>query len=96
MEIDFGIDYQCSPDGVVRRLLEDGKEIQAQFEKPDENLWNIHWGEWRSRAVFVTTIPPLSYRRFDSDYTKLPPEEIKRWKSPALQTTVSLRSKQTS
>lgn len=84
VEIDFGIDHQCSPDGVVRRLLENGQEIQAQFEKPDENLWNIHWGEWRSRAVFVTTIPPLSYRRFDSDYTALPPETIKRWKSPAL------------
>jgi len=84
VEIDFGIDRQFSLDGVVRRLLENGKEIPAQFEKPDENLWNKSWGEWRSRAVFLTTIPALSYRRFDSDYTLVPAKDIKRWQTPAL------------
>lgn len=84
VEIDFGIDRQFCPDGVVRRLLQDGVETEAQFEKADENLWNLQWGEWRSRAVFLTTIPPLGYKRFDSDYTPMAPENIRRWKSPAL------------
>lgn len=84
VEIDFGIDRQFGPDGVVRRLLKDGVEVEAQFEKPDENLWNMYWGEWRSRAVFLATIPPLSYQRFDSDYTPVKPENIRRWKTPAL------------
>jgi len=45
--------------------------IPAQFEKGENNLDDPGWGEWRQKAVFLATIPPLSYRRFDSDYTVL-------------------------
>ncbi len=84
VEIDFGIDRQFSPDGVSRLLRSQGVEVDAQFEKADENLWNPSWGEWRSRAVFLATIPALSYRRFDTDYVPIPEKEIKRWRSPGL------------
>jgi alpha-mannosidase len=84
VEIDFGIAQQFSPDGVIRRVFRDGKEIEAQFEKGEDNLLDGSWGEWRSRAVFVTTIPPLSFQRFDTSFEPLAQENIRRWRTPKL------------
>ena len=84
VEIDFGIARQFGMDGVTRRVLRDGKEIEVQFEKGADNLFNPDWGEWRARAVFVTTIPPLSFQRFDTAYEPIPHEKIRRWRSPKL------------
>lgn len=84
VEIDFGIDRQFSPDGVERFILQNGQVIPAQFEKAEENLINGNWGEWRAKAVFETTIPPLSYQRFETGYKPIPREKIRLWQSPRL------------
>lgn len=84
VEIDYGIDRQFSPDQVRRRILRNGREIEAQFEKPAENLGDPNWSEWRTKAIFLATIPPLSYQRFETEYDVLAKEDIVRWKTPAL------------
>ena len=84
VEIDFGIAQQFGPDGVIRHVFRDGREIEAQFEKGADNLLNSAWGEWRARAVFVTTIPPLSFQRFDTSFEAVPQEKIRRWQTPKL------------
>ncbi|MHB9023028.1 MAG: glycoside hydrolase family 38 N-terminal domain-containing protein [Armatimonadota bacterium] len=84
IEIEYCLDRQYANDSVIRRILHHGQEVPAQFEKGQNNLDNPDWGEWRQRAVFTTTIPPLSYQRFDTDYTALPKEQVRRWKSPKL------------
>jgi alpha-mannosidase len=84
VEIEYCIDQQFGPDEVVRRLYQDGKEVPAQFERAENNLDDPHWGEWRRRAVFLATIPPLSYQRFDANYSVLTKAETVRWKTPPL------------
>jgi alpha-mannosidase len=84
VEMEYGTARQAGTDAIVRTLTCDGKPVEAQFEKGDLNLDNPSWGEWRQKAVFRTTIPPLSYKRFGAEYRILPPEDVVRWKSPAL------------
>ncbi len=84
VEMEYGTARQAGTDAIVRTITCDGKPVEAQFEKGDLNLDNPSWGEWRQKAVFRATIPPLSYKRFDAEYRILPPEEVVRWKSPAL------------
>lgn len=86
VEIEYCIDRQFTPDQIVRTLSSGGQPVPAQFEKAEHNLLDKNWGEWRQRAVFTATIPPLSYRRFDADYTVLPKDQIKTWRSPELPT----------
>jgi alpha-mannosidase len=82
--IEYGTDRQYGPDQDVRTILLNGKKVEAQFEKAEENLMNESWGGWRRKAVFQVTIPPMSYQRFQTDYKVLPKEKIVRWQSPAL------------
>lgn len=82
VEIEYCLDRQFGMDAVVRRILRQGEAVAAQFEKAEHNLDNPDWGEWRQRAVFTVTVPPLSYQRFETDYTVLPPEAVQRWKTP--------------
>jgi alpha-mannosidase len=93
--IEYGTDQQYAPDQDVRTLLLNGKKVEAQFEKADENLMNDSWGGWRRKAVFQVTIPPMSYQRFQTEYKVLPKEKIVRWQSPALPEgdTLTLKSK---
>jgi alpha-mannosidase len=84
VEIDFGISQQFGTDGAVRHIYKDGKEIEAQFEKGADNLLNNDWGEWRSRAVFRTTIPPLSFQRFQTGFEAIPKDKIVIWQTPKL------------
>ncbi|MBM4163561.1 MAG: hypothetical protein FJ222_03855 [Lentisphaerae bacterium] len=84
VEMEYGTARQAGADAIVRTLTCDGKPVEAQFEKGDLNLDNPHWSEWRQKAVFRATIPPLSYKRFDADYRVLPPDQVVRWQSPAL------------
>jgi len=84
VEIDFGIAQQFGTDGVTRHIFRNGKEIEAQFEKGADNLMNNSWGEWRSRTVFMTTIPPLSFQRFDTAYEAVPKDKIQIWQTPKL------------
>ena len=84
VEIEYGTDRQFAPDSIERWLLRDGRKIPAQFEKAEENLMQESWGEWRKRAVFSVTIPPLSYQRFETGYAQLPPEQVKLWHTPPL------------
>jgi len=84
VEIEYGMDRQFAPDSVERWLLHDGQKIPAQFEKAEENLMQGSWGEWRKRAVFSVTIPPLSHMRFQTGYAQLPPEQVKLWQTPPL------------
>lgn len=84
VEIEYCLDRQYSPDQVIRSLSQGGVPVNAQFEKAEHNLADRNWGEWRQKAVFPVTIPPLSYQRFDADYTVLPPDQIIPWRSPGL------------
>ena len=84
VEIEYGMVRQFAPDSVERWLLKDGQKIPAQFEKAEENLMQESWGEWRKRAVFSVTIPPLSYQRFETGYAQLPPGQVKHWQTPPL------------
>jgi alpha-mannosidase len=81
-EIEYGTARQAGTDAIVRTILCDGRPVEAQFEKGDLNLDNPAWGEWRQKAVFRATIPPLSYRRFEAEYRVLPPGEVVRWQTP--------------
>lgn len=84
VEIEYCLDLQFSPDQVVRTLSSAGEPVVAQFEKAEHNLADKDWGEWRQKAVFVATVPPLAYRRFDADYTVLPKDRIRPWRTPVL------------
>lgn len=84
VEIEYGMDRQFGTDGAERWVLRNGRKIPAQFEKAEDNLMNSDWGEWRRKAVFMATIPPLSYQRFETGYRPIPKEKIKRWASPPL------------
>ncbi|HEY3329754.1 MAG TPA: glycosyl hydrolase-related protein [Capsulimonadaceae bacterium] len=84
VEIEYCLDRQYGPDQVVRTLTSAGEPVAVQYEKGENNLTQKDWGEWRQRAVFVTTIPAMSYRRYDTDYTVLPREQVVRWKTPSL------------
>ncbi|HEY3396954.1 MAG TPA: glycoside hydrolase family 38 C-terminal domain-containing protein [Armatimonadota bacterium] len=93
VEIEYCLDRQYGPDSVVRRLTLAGAELPAQFEKGENNLDDPGWGEWRQKAVFSLTVPPLSYRRVEADYTLLPPEQVRRWQTPPLPAGDTLRVK---
>ncbi len=82
--IDYGTDAQYAPGQEVRTVLLNGKKIEAQFEKADENLLNPHWGGWRRKAVFSVTVPPMSYRRFGTTYRVMPKEKLQPWQTPPL------------
>jgi len=84
VEIEYGTARQAGTDAIVRTIHCDGKTVDAQFEKGDLNLDNDSWGEWRQKAVFRVTLPPLSYKRFDAEYRILPPHEVRRWQAPAM------------
>jgi alpha-mannosidase len=84
VEMEYGTARQAGTDAIVRTVYCDGEKVEAQFEKGDLNLDNPGWGEWRQKAVFNVTIPPFSYKRFDAEYRILPPEEVRRWQSPAM------------
>ncbi|MDR1303892.1 MAG: glycosyl hydrolase-related protein [Verrucomicrobiales bacterium] len=84
VEVEYGLDQQYAPDSVERWLTVNGKKIPAQFEKAEENLLQKDWGEWRARAVFPLTVPPLSRVRLQTHYRVLPPEKTVRWRAPAL------------
>ncbi len=84
VEIEFCLARQYKPDSVVRHVLRGGREIPAQFEKGENNLDDQGWGEWRQKAVFLATIPPLSYQRFDTAYEVLPYDTVTRWASPPM------------
>ncbi len=84
VEIEYGTERQTCTDGLERQLARNGKIVDTQFEKAEENLLNPHWGEWRRRAVFLVKIPPFSHQRFDASYRLLAPEKIVRWQTPAL------------
>jgi alpha-mannosidase len=90
VEIEYCLDRQFTPDQAIRALSSDGQAVVAQFEKAEHNLVDRNWGEWRRKAVFTTTVPPLSYRRFDADYTVLPKDQIIPWRTPALPTRGAL------
>jgi len=80
--VEYGTARQAGTDSIVRRLFCDGKEVEAQFEKGDMNLDNSDWGEWRQKAVFKLTIPPMTYTRIDTEYEVLPDDQVVRWQSP--------------
>jgi len=82
--VDYGTDVQYTPNQEVRYLYLNGKKIEAQYEKADENLMNPAWGGWRRKAVFTVTIPPLSYQRFETGYKVMPKETLKNWQTPPL------------
>ena len=82
VEMEYGTARQAGTDAIVRTIYRNGEKIEVQFEKGDLNLDNPSWGEWRQKAVFRTTIPPMSYQRFDAEYRVLPPEEVRRWQPP--------------
>ena len=84
VEFEYGTARQAGTDAIVRTICCEGRQIEAQFEKGDLNLDNPSWGEWRQKAVFKVTVPPLSYKRFDAEYFMLPPEEVRRWEAPAM------------
>lgn len=84
VEVEYGTARQAGTDAIVRTIYCEGKEIEVQFEKGDLNLDNPSWGEWRQKAVFLITIPPFSYKRFDAEYRVLSPKEVVRWQSPAM------------
>lgn len=93
--IEYGTDRQYGPDQDVRTIFLNGKKVEAQFEKADENLMNEAWGGWRRKAVFQVTIPPMSYQRFQTVYKVLRKEKIVRWQTPALPSgdVLTLKSK---
>jgi alpha-mannosidase len=82
--VEYGTARQAGTDAIVRKVFCDGEEIEVQFEKGDLNLDNPAWGEWRQKAVFKTTIPPMSYKRFDTEYAVLPDDQVTRWQSPKM------------
>lgn len=83
VEIEYCLDRQYRMHQVERSVACDGRPIAAQFEKAEHNLANAHWGEWRRKAVFTATVPPLSFRRFDTSYRVLPDDGIRPWTTPA-------------
>ena len=91
VEIEYCLDRQYGPDSVVRRVLQNGKPIPAQFERAENNLDDPGWGEWRVKAVFDATVPPYSYARFGTEYDVLPKEQVRRWQSPKLPRGNTLR-----
>ena len=82
--VEYGTAVQAGTDAIVRKVFCDGEEVDVQFEKGDMNLDNPDWGEWRQKTVFKVTIPPMSYKRFDTEYTILPEDQVVRWQSPAM------------
>jgi alpha-mannosidase len=84
VEIECCLDQQYRMDSAVRRLTHKGREVDAQFEKAEHNCDDPSWGDWRKKTVFLATVPPMSYQRFDTDYRVLPDAEIRPWTSPPL------------
>ncbi len=86
IEVEYGTARQAGTDAIVRTITADGVKVEAQFEKGDLNLDNPGWGEWRQKAVFIVTVPPLSFKRFEAAFSVLPPEEVQRWEPPTMPT----------
>ena len=82
--IEYCLDRQYKMDSVVRRLTCHGRSIEAQFEKGEHNCAGDTCGDWRQQAVFVATVPPMSYQRFDTDYRVLPDAAVRPWTAPPL------------
>jgi alpha-mannosidase len=82
--VEYGTATQAGTDSIVRTVFCEGREVEVQFEKGDLNLDNPAWGEWRQKAVFKVTVPPMSYKRFDTRYLVLPDDEVVRWQSPTM------------
>jgi alpha-mannosidase len=91
VEIEYGLDRQYKPDSVIRTLSCAGEPVIGQFEKGELNLDDPGWGEWRQKAVFLLTVPPLSYKRVDTDYTVLPYDQVQRWSPPPMPRGRTLR-----
>lgn len=84
VEIEYCLARQYKTDSVLRRIHHAGIEQPAQFEKGENNLDDPDWGEWRQKAVFLATVPPLSYRRFETSYEVLPYDKVTRWTPPPM------------
>ncbi len=84
VEMEYGNALQWGSDGVIRHLFSNGKELPAQFERPEMNLDDPNWGEWRRKAVFMLTLPALGYRRIDATYECIPKENIRPLPMPVM------------
>jgi len=84
VEVEYAIPPEALTNHIVRTVLCDGREVEAQFEKGELNLYDPRGAEWRQKAVFQVTVPPMSYKRFDTEYRVLHDAEAVRRRSPEM------------